>query len=94
MAEQLYHLIKPYQCKICHKESLYFMTKQGILIEYRPFIKDALSLQRLIEKLTYQGIRFLRCTNCNISYVIDWSHGWPEQLVDLKVLQEFGFFHG
>ena len=87
---QLYHLITPYRCKLCGQDMLFFETKRGTLIDYKPFISKGYSLEQMISFLESKGVKFLYCTRCQRSFIIDWRNGWPEQLIHLNPLKEFG----
>ena len=87
---QLYHVITPYKCKICHNDSLYFIGKDKNLLPYKDYFKISSSAQHLVANLAMHGVDYLRCMHCNLSFIIDWTKGWPEQLVDMKILRQFG----
>jgi len=87
-----YTLLTPYKCKLCGQEMLFFVTQEGILIDYKEFINNMASLQEMIDMLTHRRVRFLKCLCCDKMFIIDWSHGWPQQLLDIRKLQDFGMY--
>lgn len=86
----IYHLIDSFKCKLCGQEMLFFVTENGSMIDYKDFISKMYSLNTMINMLAYRKVRFLKCLCCNKLFIIDWSKGWPEQLLDIKKLQDFG----
>lgn len=90
MNQILYTLIKPYQCKVCGKELLMFQTRGNRLMDYKIFLAQARSREEMISILRSHHIKFLRCISCEKSYLIDWTTGWPTQLLDFSKLSSFG----
>lgn len=88
--EQLYHLIKPYKCPVCNQDMLFFTTKDGNLIDYKKFIHRADSLENMEDYIGRRNVKFIKCINCNRSFIIDWTNGWPIPLTDRNKLKEFG----
>jgi hypothetical protein len=82
-------LRKVYNCKVCGN-SLFFVTKNRMLISYADIMRNGNTLYNLKERLNYRGITSIKCMNCNKEFVIDWRHGFPEQLIDTTVLKDFG----
>lgn len=86
----LYKLLTPYRCKICGEDMLFFQTARNTLIDYKPFLDNALSIYDLRDFLESKHVKYLRCLHCNKSFIIDWSEGWPQQLIDPSKLKDFG----
>ena len=85
----LYHRITPYRCKICNQDTLFFETAYGTVIDYKNFLNCAISREDMISKIERKEIRFLKCIQCQRSFLIDWTNGWPEQLLDASALKKF-----
>lgn len=90
MTQRLYHLIEPYKCQICHQGDLEFITDHRVCIPYRQFIDKAIDLNTTKDLLSERHIKFFRCNHCKRIFVIDWTKGWPEAVIDLMILHEFG----
>lgn len=88
---EMCRIITPYRCKECGQDMVFFLTTNNILLDYKAMIIDKRkSLYELNEYLESQSIRFMKCLSCNKTYIIDWTKGYPEQLVDKSVLNKFG----
>lgn len=88
---EMCRVITPYRCKECGQDMVFFLTTNNILLDYKAMIIDKRkSLYELNNHLESQSIRFMKCLSCNKTYIIDWTKGYPEQLVDKSVLNKFG----
>lgn len=88
---EMCRIITPYRCKECGQDMVFFLTTNNILLDYKAMIIDKRkSLYELNNYLESQSIRFMKCLSCNKTYIIDWTKGYPEQLVDKSVLNKFG----
>lgn len=90
MSKIMYNLIKPYRCKVCGQDMLFFENKKQMLIDYKGFLDDDFTLSEMKRNIENRGVRYLRCIQCGRSFIIDWSHGWPEQLMDMNAIRRFG----
>lgn len=86
----LYELLRPYKCQVCGKELLMFQTDNNRLMDYKIFIDQAYSVNDLRKTLRNHHVKYLKCISCDRSYLIDWSKGWPTQMLDKTPLMEFG----
>ena len=86
----MYNLITPYRCKLCNQDMLFFETRKNTLIDYKQFISSANTLSETIEKLGQRNIKYLKCIRCGRHFIIDWTNGWPEPLLDRSALKQFG----
>ena len=83
-------LRKPYCCKKCGQDTLYFITSNRMLISYSDLMKNASMLSDVKKRLYYRQVKYLKCLNCNKEFIIDWRRGYPIQLLDREALKEFG----
>ena len=90
MSEQLYKLITPYKCKVCGQDMLFFTNNRGTIFDYKEFLNRRNTLPEMKRYLEKRDIKYLKCICCDKLYIIDWSHGWPEQITDGSILKEFG----
>ena len=88
--KKMYSLISPYKCKLCGQDMLFFVTASNTLIDYKAFILQARSLEETKMYLEKRNIRYIKCVCCDKYFIIDWSNGWPEQLLDRNILNTFG----
>lgn len=88
--EQMYHVITPYRCKLCNQDMLFFVTKNNKLIDYKWFLNNGYTLSETKEELGKRKIKFIKCIYCGKTHIIDWTHGWPEQVTDYNVFKNFG----
>ena len=86
----LYKLISPYKCKVCGQDMLFFETIYNKLIDYKPFLDNGYSLDEMKRIIETRKIKYIRCICCGKSFIIDWTNGWPEQLIDREALKKFG----
>lgn len=89
MPESLCSLITPYKCKVCGQDMLFFETRRKTLIDYKRFLDNGYTLSDMKNSIAKDNIRFLRCIQCGRSFIIDWTHGWPEQLMDINAINKF-----
>lgn len=82
--------ITPYVCKQCNQETLFFSTKNNMLIDYKSLMKKGLNRYSLIKYLQDKNIKYIKCINCNKEYIIDWTDGYPTQLLDINIIKDFG----
>ena len=78
--------ITPYICDVCSQDTLFFITKNNVLIDYKSIINKGLNRYSLIKYLQDKNIKYIKCINCNKTYIIDWRTGYPKQLLDGKLL--------
>lgn len=90
MAEPLYHIIKPYECQICHKGNLMFLDKMGRMLHYKYFLDNALSAENLKQALYMVHVKFLQCDTCRRIFLIDWTDSWPKAVINSQILMDFG----
>lgn len=88
--EEMCTYITPYKCKICGGELLFFETDRHTLIDYKYLFMRSDSKDTLINRLRNKHIKFIKCLQCNRSYIIDWTNGYPQQLMNKKALTKFG----
>lgn len=89
---QMCTIIKPYKCPNCNNELLFFtINRSDFVIDYKNLINKGLSLHQLREYLSNRNIRYLKCIICKKMYIIDWSNGFPEPLLNRNVLTQFGY---
>jgi hypothetical protein len=53
-------------------------------------IDNRKSIYQLKEYLAEKRVKFVKCLACGQTYIIDWSHGYPVQLLDKNILKQFG----
>lgn len=85
----LYKRIEPYKCPKCNQDSLFFSSLKGD-INYKEIFKNGNTLTDVVNYLYKFHIKFLRCKNCNNTYIIDWTKKWPLPLTDKEKIQAFG----
>lgn len=86
----MYKLISPYRCKQCGQDMLFFTSSNGTVIDYKEFLNRGIPLSEMKRYLEKRNIKFIKCICCDKLYIIDWSHGWPEQVTDINILRSFG----
>lgn len=87
---QMVELLKPYKCKKCGQEMLFFLTKNNTLIDYKALMVDySYTLMDIKKYLEDKNICFIKCLSCNKTYIIDWTDGYPVPLIDETILNKF-----
>ena len=69
---------------------LFFTTSNGSVIDYKEFLNRSNTLPEVKRYLEKRNIKYIKCIYCDRLFIIDWSHGWPEQVTDINVLRDFG----
>lgn len=82
-------LIEPYKCKICNQDTLFFVTKTNMLIDYKYLITHKLNKYGIVNYLKDKNVKFIKCINCNRLFIIDWYDSYPAQLLDKSKLKRF-----
>lgn len=82
-------ILAPYTCKNCGQDMLFFTTSNNTLIDYKRLLSVG-GIYELKHYLESRSIRGIKCLICNKEYVIDWTKGYPEPLLDKDVLKQFG----
>lgn len=82
--------ITPYRCGKCGEDSLFFVTSDNHLIDYKAILDNGNSIYQLKDFLMTKKIKFIRCLACGQTHIIDWSNGYPVQLLDKDALKKFG----
>lgn len=82
--------ITPYVCNECGNDTLFFITKNGILIDYKTMMERGMSLTQIKQFLYEKNIKYIKCISCNRQYIIDWRNGYPVNLIDRQALLDFG----
>lgn len=90
MKKIMCNLITPYRCKECNQDMLFFITPNNTLLDYKKIFDTYQNLQGIRNFLYTKNIRFIKCLVCNKSYIIDWTSGYPTQLMNKKDLEKFG----
>lgn len=88
--KEMVKINKPYVCKKCNSEMLFFLTKRSSLIDYKTLFSNGTTKDELINKIENRNIKFIKCINCGNTFIIDWRTGWPLQLMDKNELDKFG----
>lgn len=84
-------IITPYRCKNCGQDMLFFLTNNNTLIDYKAlFCYNDQTLYGIKHYLENKNIRFIKCLVCNKTYIIDWTHGYPMQLLNKDLIKKFG----
>lgn len=74
---------EPYRCIDCNQEMVFFLTTNGMLIDYKRLLfKNANTAIEVNKYLKQKPIIGMKCLNCQRRYIIDWTHGLPQQLDD------------
>ena len=80
---------KPYACKKCGQEMLFFTLPNGMLIDYKRLLfRKSATLFEVKDYLSSRKIRGIKCLNCQEEFIIDWTMGLPEQLLSLDIFKE------
>ena len=74
------HVIKPYLCTVCGEDTLFFVTKNNRLIDYRYMIRSGMTLQQIEDYLRERGVTKMKCINCNKEYLMDFREKYPKNL--------------
>lgn len=80
--------VKPYKCKICQQEMLFFMAKNGTLFDYKK-IYGRKTPSEVESYLREQNIIGIKCIICDKSFIMDWRYKYPEMLVDDDCINKF-----
>lgn len=88
--KEMCKIITPYKCVKCNKDSLFFTTKNNILIEYKSLIDNGYNANNIIKYLETKDIKYLKCLSCGKIFIIDWTLKYPKQVIDKNILKEFG----
>ena len=81
--------IKPYICKCCNQEMLFFCTKNNMMLDYKMLLDKGYTIYELKKILQEKDVRCFKCITCNKTYIIDWSNGYPVPLLDHNKLESF-----
>lgn len=87
--KQMYHLIPPYQCRLCRQDMLFFKMRNGNMVDYIQLIRRGMNLQQVVDFLTLHGVKNMRCMCCQKNFIIDWTHGWPVQVLNPADILKF-----
>jgi predicted RNA-binding Zn-ribbon protein involved in translation (DUF1610 family) len=90
MPKEMCSYITPYRCSKCGEDVLFFVTSNNHLIDYKAMIDNRKSIYQLKEYLAEKRVKFVKCLACGQTYIIDWSNGYPVQLLDKNILKQFG----
>lgn len=82
-------IAKPYVCKECGNEMLFFETIDNYLIDYKKLINMAQTKKDVYDILSENGVKYIKCLVCGKKYIIDWTNGYPEQMMDKSNIQKF-----
>jgi hypothetical protein len=82
---------RPYTCKECGQEMLFFPTKNNTIIDYkRLLLKNCNTLRDVKHALESGGVKRIKCVVCGKYYIMDWTNGLPEQFIDPEVCANLG----
>lgn len=90
MLKEMCSYVTPYRCSKCGEDVLFFVTSDNHLIDYKVMLDRGYSIYQLKEYLAERRVKFIKCLSCGQSFIIDWSNGFPVQLLDKNILKEFG----
>lgn len=90
MEKIMCNLISPYRCKECNQDMLFFITSNNNLLDYKGVFGKYKNIQGIKDFLYTKNIKFIKCLVCNKSYIIDWTSGYPTQLINKEYLEKFG----
>lgn len=83
--------VTPFKCKKCGQDMLFFITENNTLIDYKGLMSNINNgIYGIKHYLENKSVRFIKCLVCNNTYIIDWTHGYPIQLLDKDILNKFG----
>ena len=81
---------EPYRCACCGEEMLFFVSDTNRLIDYKKlFLQYGINSTQFKTHLYRRYIRYLKCLCCNRYFIIDWTTGYPTQLLDKEKLDKF-----
>ena len=83
-------VLTPYKCEKCRQEMIFFTTNGNILIDYKKLFEKQMTKDQIREFLAKKGVKYIKCIGCNSLYIIDWTKGFPYQLMDKSLLDKFG----
>lgn len=74
------HVITPYICTVCGEDTLFFVTKNNRLIDYRYMIRSGMTLDQIENYLKERGVNRIKCINCNKEYPMDFRKRYPTNI--------------
>lgn len=83
MSKEMVKYREPYKCIKCGQELVFLKNRNGMLIDYKRLIyKNANTAIEVKNYLKDKHITGMKCLNCQKTFIIDWTHGLPQQLDD------------
>ena len=79
----------PYVCAKCGSDRLSFINSYGRLFNYKAIYNRSYSSDDAKNRIHGKYVKFMVCENCGKMSIIDWSGGFPKQLLDKQALAKF-----
>lgn len=81
---------KPYICKNCGDEMLFFVTgNPNYIIDYKNLFYREQTCKKIYDVVSRNNVSYIKCLACGKKFIIDWSNKFPEQLVNRESIQKF-----
>jgi len=85
-------LIKPYVCRVCRNDTLFFLTTDDRLIDYKAMIEtECMNSDDIYKNMTDMDVILMKCIHCNREFMINWTDiKYPTMVKDVKsVINQF-----